>query len=219
MPSFIEAFSPLGPQQALWLFLGLDHVQRGRLRQAWRYFDRNLYNATPTFLVMIGVAVQNEPYISFFDRARRRLEDWYNDRDHFRPPVGPRGYAVFLAWDRITGRVRNEPFEDVVDPLGGRVWVSPNWTTPRRTAIADARYWRGDLVAMWGQEFPDSRVWPRIINYPVFIPGSLGHNHFPGIFPAPLPPAPDWVFGEMPAPIRAGLRGEPARAMPPDPRH
>ena len=68
---------------------------------------------------MVGVAVQNEPYISFFDRARRRLDDWRNDCYHFRPPVGPRGYAVFLAWDRLTGRVRNEPFEDVIDPFWG----------------------------------------------------------------------------------------------------
>ena len=160
------------------------------------------------------------PYINFYLRARSRVGDWRRDSIAGRPPVGPRGYAVFLGWDRLTGHLRPEPYEDTVDPLGGRVWVSANRTAPLRTAIADARYWRGDLVAMWGdQEFPDAQVWPRIVNYPGFIPGSLAHHHFHGRFPAPLPPTPHWVLGEMPGPLREGVRGEPVRDLPPDPRH
>ena len=219
MPTFADAFGPLATQQLLWLYLGLDHVQRARARRAWWDCDPNVFWMNPTFLVMVGVAVQNVPYISFFNRARTRVEDWRRDSYAGRPPVGPRGYAVFLGWDRLTGRVRPEPYEDTVDPLGGRIWVSPNRTAPLRTAIADARYWRGDLVAMWGDEFPDAQVWPRIVNHPAFIPGSLAHHHFPGRFPTPLPPTPHWVFQEMPGPLRAGLRGEPLRDLPPDPRH
>ena len=221
MPTFQDVFDPpAAMQQLLWLCLGLDHVSRARLRRAWHTFDVNMHNVNPTFYLMVGVVVQNVPYINFYLRARSRVDDWRRDSYAGRPPVGPRGYAVFLAWDRLTGHLRPEPFEDTVDPLGGRVWVSSNRTAPLRTAIADARYWRGDLVAMWGdQEFPDAQVWPRILNYPGFIPGSLAHHHFHGRFPAPLPPTPHWVFGAMPGPLREGLRGEPVRDLPPDPRH
>ena len=214
---FLSAFSPSGPQEYLWACLGLDHVQRGRLRCVGHFCNRRLHDKTPTFIVSDGVSIRKDSYSNFWERAKVRVADFRRDARAGLPPVNERGNGVFVAWDRSVGRPWPHPLEDGLEVLDGRVWISPDRAAPALTAYADARFWRGDQLISWGRAFPDSQRWPRV-TYPRRIPGSYrAPGQFPERAPAPVMPEPVWVFGGMPAPLLAGLRGEPVRDLPPAP--
>ena len=213
--SFLSTFAVGDPQQLLWLYLGLDHTQRARLRCAWKGYNRRLHARTPSFRVPLGNSFEVDYYVDFQNRARVRVEDFRRDSLAGSPPVNEGGFPVYAAWDRLTGRLRPEPFRDVANAGGGRVWVSNNRAAPLFTAIADPRYWRGDQVASWRGEFPDAARWPRL-TIPAWIPDSA---NFPGTFPVVtnIPRHTTWLHDPMPAPMISGHRGEPLRRLPPDP--
>ena len=106
--SFHSTFAVGDPQQLLWLYLGLDHAQRARLRCAWNGYNRLLHARTPPFRVPLGQSFEVDYYIDFQNRARVRVEDFRRDSLAGSPPVNEGGFPVYAAWDRLTGQLRPE---------------------------------------------------------------------------------------------------------------
>ena len=150
---------------------GSSLVSTARIRRAWRGYTHLVHDRNPSFNVPLGGSYEADPYMEFYVRARVR--QFRDDARVGNPPVNARGYPVYLGWDRLTGLPRGEPFEDSREALGGRVWVSSDRASPGSSAIADARFWRGDSPASWGGAFPDDQRWPRV-TYPDYIPPLCG---------------------------------------------
>ena len=102
MGSFEQTFAVLELQARLWQWIGLDHRQRDRLRQAWRYHDPNTWASNPTFYMAaadfyVSGAVVPDPYSAVYGRAIERRRQCIEDTRLCRPPRR-RGGASCIHW-------------------------------------------------------------------------------------------------------------------------